>query len=201
MDERIRSITTEMVKVADDVKASFGGLSPEQLNWKPAEDSWSVAQCLDHIIRTNHEFDEEFAKFQSGTRKNSFWENYSPLTGWFGRFLIKTAKEDSKKVKAPSPRIVPPSEIEDDIVDRFVDEISVVNSKVAAAEGVDRQKTVLSSPFLRLFTYKLDDALTLLVEHTKRHIRQAKRVMEAEGFPHGNPLTEWLETRTEAAAE
>jgi hypothetical protein len=32
-------------------------------------------------------------------------------------------------------------------------------------------------------TYTLDDAYTVLVEHSKRHIRQAKRVMEAEGFP------------------
>lgn len=183
MDERIQQVTSEMTKVGEEVRASFGELTPEQLNWKPAENSWSVAQCLDHIIRTNHEFDDEAKKFKSGTRKNSFWQNYSPLTGWFGRFLIRTAMEDSKKVKAPSKRIVPPSEIGPDIVERFVSEIAEVNRKLEAFAGVDREKTVLSSPFLRLLTYKLDDALTLLVEHTKRHIRQAKRVTGAEGFP------------------
>jgi hypothetical protein len=41
----------------------------------------------------------------------------------------------------------------------------------------------VSSPFLAVMTYTLDDAYTVLVEHSKRHIRQAKRVMEAEGFP------------------
>jgi len=183
MDDRIKSITSEMSAVATDVFASFGGLSVEQLNWKPSEKGWSVAQCLEHIILTNHEFDAEFAKIASGTRKNSFWENYSPLTGWGGRFLVNAVSTDSKKAKAPSKRIVPPSDLPDDIVKQFVDEIAEVNKKVEACAGADREKTVVTSPFLAIFTYRLDDAFTVLVEHTKRHIRQAKRVMETEGFP------------------
>nr|HRK52160.1 hypothetical protein [Pyrinomonadaceae bacterium] len=58
-----------------------------------------------------------------------------------------------------------------------------VNGKVEACAEADRQKTVVTSPFLAVFTYKLDDAFTVLIEHSKRHIRQAKRVMEADGFP------------------
>lgn len=185
MDERIQYITTEMSKIAEDVRGAFGSLTPEQLNWKPAENSWSVAQCLDHIIRTNHEFDAEFEKLASGTRRNSFWENYSPFSGWAGRFLIKTVTEDSKKAKAPSERIVPPSDIDVDIVDRFVADVADVNKKVEACAAADREKTVVTSPFLSIFTYKLDDAFTVLVEHSKRHVRQAKRVMENVGFPPG----------------
>ena len=183
MDERIKSITSEMSEIAADAKAAFGYLSADQVNWKPAEKSWSVGQCLDHIIKTNHEFDAEFEKLAAGNRKNSFWENYSPFSGWAGRFLIKTVSEDSKKAKAPSQRIVPPSDIKADVVERFADEITKVNQKVEACAAVDREKTVVTSPFLSVFTYKLDDALTVLIEHSKRHVRQAKRVMEADGFP------------------
>jgi len=183
MDERIKSIQSQMTDASTNAVAAFGGLTVEQLNWKPSEKGWSVAQCLDHIIKTNHEFDAEFAKLASGTRKNSFWENISPFSGWAGRFLINAVSEDSKKAKAPSQRIVPPSEIAADIVDRFTVHIREVNKQVESCAGVDREKTVVTSPFLFVFTYKLDDALTVLVEHTKRHIRQAKRVTEAEGFP------------------
>ncbi len=183
MDERIRSIQTQMTEAATDAAAEFGGLTVEQLNWKLSEKGWSVAQCLDHIIKTNHEFDAEFAKLASGTRKNSFWENISPLSGWGGRLLVNAVSEDSKKAKAPSKRIVPPSDLSGDIVQRFVEHIRDVNKQVEACAGADREKTIVTSPFLFIFTYKLDDAFTVLVEHTKRHIRQAKRVMEAEGFP------------------
>jgi hypothetical protein len=183
MDERIQSIISDMNAVAEDAKATFGSLSGDQLNWKPGEKSWSVAQCLDHIIRSNTEFYPEFEKLASGTRKNSFWENISPLTGWGGRFLIKAVSEDSKKAKAPSKAIVPPSDIEAGIVDKFCDHISEVNKKIESVADADRKKTVVTSPFLAVFTYSLDDAYTVLVEHSKRHIRQAKRVIESQSFP------------------
>ena len=183
MDERIKSIQSQMTEASTDAAAAFGGLTVEQLNWKPSEKGWSVAQCLDHVIRTNHEFDAEFAKLASGARKNSFWENISPLTGWGGRFLVNAVSEDSKKAKVPSKRIVPPSDLAADIVQQFVEHIGEVNRQVEACAGADLEKTVVTSPFLFIFTYRLDDAFTVLVEHTKRHIRQAKRVMATDGFP------------------
>ena len=183
MDERITSIITEMQKVAEDARTSFGSLSIEQLNWKPAEKSWSVAQCLEHLILTNREFYSEFDRLATGNRQNSFWENWSPFTGFVGRFLVKAVTEDSKKAKAPSKKIVPPSEIPADIVDQFERNVAEVNEKINACAGADRSKTVVTSPFLSFMTYRLDDAYSVLVEHSKRHIRQAKRVTEAEGFP------------------
>lgn len=183
MDERITQITSALTQVADDARANFGSLSSEQLNWKPAETSWSVGQCIEHIIKTNEQFYPEFEKLANGTRKNSFFESYSPLTGFFGRFLIKAVSEDSKKAKAPSKKIVPASDTSPDVIDRFASHIDEVTRTVESCAAVDRQKTVMTSPFLAVFTYKLDDAYTVLVEHTKRHFRQAKRVTEAEGFP------------------
>jgi len=187
MDARIDYINSEMQGVAEDAKATFSGLSLDQLNWKPDEKSWSVAQCLEHLIRSNIEFDDEWPKLLAGTRKNSTLENWSPLTGFLGRLLISSLQKDSRKTKAPSKSIVPPSEVEPGIVERFVANIEETNRKIAGCEGVDLQKTVLTSPFMKLITYRLDDAFSILVEHSKRHIRQAKRVIDADGFPKSEP--------------
>ena len=172
-----------LAAVVDDARATFGGLSKEQLNWKPAEKSWSVAQCFDHIIRTNELFYPEFEKLASGRRRNSLIERFSPLSGFFGRFLINAVSEDSKKAKVPSKKIVPPSDIDPDIIDRFAEHIDGINRKIEACAAADRQKTIVTSPFFMLGTYSLEDAYTVLVEHTKRHVRQAKRATGAEGFP------------------
>jgi len=183
MDERITQITTALKEVAEEARSTFGPLTPEQLNWKPAENSWSVGQCFEHIIKTNEEFYPEFEKLSSGERKNSFFEKYSPFSGFFGRFLINAVTEDSKKAKTPSKKVVPPSDIDGDIVNRFALHIDEINRKVEACASADRKKTVVTSPFLGVFTYSLEDAYTVLVEHSRRHFRQAKRVTEAEGFP------------------
>jgi hypothetical protein len=186
MDERIKEITSEMSQVTADARAAFGAMTAEQLNWKPAENGWSIGQCFDHIIRTNEQFYPEFNKLSTGTRQNSFWENWSPISGWAGRFLIDAVSIDSKKAKAPSKSIVPPSDIEAGIIDRFGKHVAEVNSKIESCAAADRLKTIVTSPFLSIFTYCLEDAYTVLVEHTKRHFRQAMRVTQADGFPSGN---------------
>lgn len=37
-------------ETAGNLEKSVKGLSPEQMNFKPAEDRWSVSECLEHII-------------------------------------------------------------------------------------------------------------------------------------------------------
>ncbi|HVE55463.1 MAG TPA: DinB family protein [Pyrinomonadaceae bacterium] len=179
----MNEIISEYENVGEAVQKTFGNLSAEQINWKPRADSWSVGQCLDHLIKSNQEFDPQFQAVSSGTKKSSLWEKYSPLTSFFGNFLLKSLKNDAKKFKAPSKAIVPPSDIAADIVEQFVQHQREVVEKIKTLENVDLQKTVVTSPFLKLMTYRLSTALEIGVEHEKRHFRQAERVMQTEGFP------------------
>lgn len=179
----MKEIISEYEKVGADVQKTFSSLSPEQINWKPRADSWSVGQCLDHLIKSNEAFDEQFQALAKGEKKPSFWEKYSPLTSFFGNFLLKSLKNDAKKFKAPTKSIVPPSDIAPDIVEQFVKHQADIVKKLKSLENVDLQKTVVTSPFLKLMTYRLDIALEIGVEHEKRHVRQAERVMKTDGFP------------------
>ena len=179
----MNEIISEYERVGEDDRETFGGLSAEQINWKPRIGSWSVGQCLDHLIKSNEAFDAQFRAVSSGEKKPTFWEKYSPLTSFFGNFLLKSLKNDARKFKAPSKAIIPPSEIAADIVERFVKHQAEVVEKIKTLENVDLQKTVVTSPFLKLMTYRLDTALEIGVEHEKRHFRQAERVMQTEGFP------------------
>jgi hypothetical protein len=182
LEERIKIIASDLSGVAADASAAFGRLSAEQLNWKPSEAGWSVAQCLDHLIRTNNEMLQAIDAKVAGAG-NSFWENWSPLTGFLGRFLTNGMRTDSKKFKAPSKSIVPPSDIAANIVEQFAAHQLFVAEKVNGMAALDWDRTVITSPFVRLMTYKLGDGVDILVEHERRHIRQAKRVTETVGFP------------------
>ncbi|HTH38149.1 MAG TPA: DinB family protein, partial [Pyrinomonadaceae bacterium] len=66
MSGRIDQVTAELQKTADDARSTFGSLSVEQLNWKPAEKSWSIAQCFDHLITTHSLYFPLFERMAMG---------------------------------------------------------------------------------------------------------------------------------------
>ena len=182
MNNDVSGIIGELQAIGADVRDSFGSLSAGQVNWRPSPAAWSVGQCLDHLIKSNEGFYGEFDKLAAGTRKNSFWETFSPLSNFAGNYLVKSLKADDKKIKTIL-EMTPPSEVDADIVKRFVRHQTELAAKIAAVADADWQKTVVTSPFFFLMTYKLDDGLRSIVEHEKRHVRQAKRVSETDGFP------------------
>jgi len=183
MSDELNNLTGELQTISADAQKTFGNLSPAQINWKPGADGWSVGQCFEHLIKTNSLFFIELEKIASGTRKNSFLENYSPLSSFFGNLLVNSLQKDARKFKAPSPAIVPPSEIDANIIEQFAAHQAEVIEKIKGTETADWQKTVITSPFMKLMTYKLADGFRVVVEHERRHFRQAGRVLQAEGFP------------------
>lgn len=173
----------ELQTISADAQKSFGNLSAAQINWKPSAEGWSVGQCFEHLIKTNELFYDELDKIAKGSRQNSFLENYSPLSGFFGNMLINSLKKDARKFKAPTQQIVPPSEIDAHIVEIFAAHQSELIGKIKRTETADWKKTKVTSPFLKIATYSLANGYQIIVEHEKRHVRQAKRVLEAESFP------------------
>lgn len=183
MSNNADKLINEYQTISENARKIFGGLSSEQINWRPRADSWSVGQCFDHLIKSNQEFDSQFQELETGNRKHTFWQNYSPLTGFFGNFLLNSLKNDARKFKAPSKAIVPPSDIPADIIERFAAHQTDVCEKIKSLDRLDWSKTIVTSPFFRLMTYRLDITFNISIEHEKRHFRQAERVLQTDGFP------------------
>lgn len=185
MSERIDSVVGDLSRSEEDARRKFGGLSSEQLNWKPAEKSWSVAQCVDHLITTHSLYFPLFEQLEKGVITESFWERYSPFSGFFGRFLIKGLRpENQNKMKTTSKAQPSASEIDGRIIERFSEhQNQLIEHLRRLPNDIDPARLMITSPLLGLITYSLDDAFTILVVHCQRHIGQAERVSQAEGFP------------------
>src|SRR5215510_4453254 len=84
------------------VVAEFSNLTTEQFNWKPFPDSWSIAQCLHHLIVSDSSYFPDLKKIINGSYKMSFWQRYSPFSKKLGQKLKKQLREQvTKKMKAP----------------------------------------------------------------------------------------------------
>ena len=183
MSEECDKLLSELETIAAGARNTFGAFSAEQINWKPNAESWSVGQCFEHLIKTNELFYGELEKIAGGARKNSFWENWSPFSSMGGNLLINSLKKDERKFKAPTPKIVPPSTVDAAIIEKFAAHQAELIDKIGRCTAANWQKTVITSPFLKLMTYRLADGFTVVVEHEKRHFRQAERVAKLENFP------------------
>lgn len=185
MSTHIAEAIGELEKVTADVRSTFADLSVGQLNWKPDVTRWSVAQCLDHLIVTNQFYFPIFESVRQG-RKPTFWERHSPLSGFFGRFLIKALSPDYKRKAKTSSKSQPSlGEIDPGIIDRFAQHQCRLIQEFQALAGsdVDLSDSIITSPLGSLVTYSIDHAVSILVVHEQRHVLQAKRVTASPGFP------------------
>ena len=182
--EHLSSLISAASTIADETLAGFGGLSARQLNWKPSADQWSIAQCFDHLVTANASYFPIFDKVLSGEKKNTFWESFPWLPGFWGKMLIKAiSPESTRKLKAPKIFHPSSSSVDAAIVRQFVDQQSQVISYMKATEGLDVEKINISSPVTNFITYSLMDAYRIIITHERRHLLQARRVTAMDGFP------------------
>jgi len=180
----LAEIVNKLDSLANNVEHRLGGLSPEQLNWKPSPDQWSIAQCLEHLIITNRPYIPTFEQILSNEKQTTAWERLPFLPGFFGRFLIKALDPDSKR-KVKAPKIFQPSlsKIDSKIIPEFISQEKRIATLMKALADRDLEKQRVTSPVSRVVTYSLFDAFRIILVHEQRHFAQAERVMASKDFP------------------
>jgi hypothetical protein len=177
-------IYDEVEAVAGDAKVLFGNLNSEQLNWKPTADSWSVAECLEHLVSTSHEYYPVFDRILKGEHRKTFLHGMPFLPALFGRVMIKAASPDSQRnFKASGSAQPSSSSIDTQIVDRFIANQRETLAKMKLLENSKPAEIIVTSLFASMVFYSLLDTFRVIVAHARRHFIQAQQVMESVGFP------------------
>ena len=184
MNEELPKLIDEANAIADDAQKSFGHLSPTQLNWKPSPNQWSVAQCLDHLIVINSAAFPVVEQIVRDGYKPTLQQRLPILPRFFAWMVLKAVSPEGKS-KYKAARHVEPSSstIAADIVNRFKAHQQELIRHMKMAEKLDLSKIIITSPVASFATYSALDAYKIAVTHERRHLLQAKRVMEMPGFP------------------
>ncbi|HWS90674.1 MAG TPA: DinB family protein [Pyrinomonadaceae bacterium] len=182
--DELGGLLEELVAVKCEAREVFGGLSAAQLNWKPSAEQWSVGQCFDHLIVTNTCFFPDMERVAAGTYKPSLWGRVSPLSGFFGRFILKSL-DPEKGRKTRAPRVFEPtqSDVAADVIERFAAHQDDLVNHMRATADADLRGLKVTSPVSPVATYSLLDAYRIVVAHERKHFEQARRVTQAAGFP------------------
>ena len=114
----------------------------------------------------------------------NFWERHSPFSTICGRILKDQLQEKVKrKLKAPKKFQPSQSDLKMEVIERYYQNLAGFLALISNCQNVDIDKTILTSPAIRIVTYSLRDALYFLIQHEHRHINQAIRVKKNEDFP------------------
>lgn len=197
----LRECREELRLAGEDARALAAGLTSEQLWWRPEPDRWSVGGCLQHLILAGEEYLEvlDDAIEEGRSRELLADGSYRPnLVGrWLPGFL-----EPPPGMKVPAPRrirprspnrVVPDAGGEAGAFDDRRDDDGPLpdflalrdrfDERLVAADGLDLGRLRLPSPFVPLIRFDLGSAFRVVAAHERRHLWQARRVREAEGFP------------------
>ena len=182
----LQTILNETEKNSEAARQLVSSLSEAQLNWKPAPDKWSIAQCLDHLAVTSKKFDPYFTVALVRGREKwpaSTAPAYRP--SWVGGWLIKQVTPETGR-NLPAPKVFRPSESStiQGSFESFLKQQERFLAFVRETAGVDYNKTRLRSPVTPLMRYSLADAFVVTVVHGQRHLAQARRVREMSDFPN-----------------
>ena len=153
-------------------------LSSTQLNWKPTEGSWSIGQCLDHLLVANDVYLPAIAEALENRRPSPV-QSITP--GWFGGWFIRNYIEPSSgggTARAPR-KIAPSAQVDASVLDRFLQSNEVARNLVRRASAYDVNRIRFRNPFIPLLRFTVGTGLEIVSGHQRRHLLQAERIKQS----------------------
>ena len=162
---------------------SFSYLSENQFNWKPDPESWSVGECLSHLVNSNGLYLNKIENIINSLPTGS--ENDFPYKQSFmGKMIVKGVDPSNiKKSKTFKVFFPSSSDIQKNIIDEYAKSSKKLIELCNNVLHLDLKKINLSSPVNKLIKLNLGDPLIIIPKHDERHLNQAERVMSQKGFP------------------
>lgn len=161
-------------------RETFLKLRPDQLDWRPDKETWSIAQEFHHLVLSNKPYLEVMEDL--GGKAGPEAKPYKP--GFWGKFLIKAVEPDgSFPAPVPKPLIPSKSPMGNQPVEEFFQLQDRLHELSLSLIGKDLNGR-FSSPVSSFVKLKLGDAIVINTVHNERHLLKAFRMLERSDFPN-----------------
>jgi hypothetical protein len=184
----INEVATITEKNIQLLNAKFSKLSEAQLNWKPSEEVWSIAEVFAHL--------NEYAVFYHNAlltrikltkfRTPQLEFTSSPLgrSSWVS---IKLGKEKNTKRKFSAPKLYDPSRTKSLLTgNEFAEFCSKQQEFLSIIEQslqINMRKVKVPIALSKLIRFRLGDVLLFVAYHNERHMQQAINISKMSKFP------------------
>ncbi len=181
----LAELSRQFTAARDDATELLNGLNETQFNWRPSPRDWSIAECLLHLNivgdRWVHILEPVLTEARAhGPRSQGPFA----FSGLGKRILART--EPPAKHKSKAPRTFTPADGQPitAVLPTFHHLQGQLALQLEQASGLDLARIKVPTPEMRLVRFNLHLTFAWIAAHERRHLWQARQVLNHPKFPH-----------------
>jgi hypothetical protein len=176
----------QLSRIQEESRSTFEPLSEAQFNWRPAPGKWSIGECFEHLtIATGLMLAQAWPALDQARAQGKLGSGPFDY-GWIGGWFVRAMERPGKRAM-PAPRnFAPASGLPmSQVIARFNSVMRDLRDAIEQSHGIalDKVKARSAAEGGRFLRLNLAAWFAATLAHTRRHLAQARRVMESEGFP------------------
>ena len=180
----IETIETQFLEVLAMVHDLADGLSEAQLLWRPAPQSWSIAECLHHLNASLTLYSSVMRMTYERERQNAPLPPPAFRVGFIARKFISYLNPPYRLKSKAKGSLVPPARLQPLVVlEEFVRSREELLQFAREACRVDMSSIRFASPLASILKLSLPEAFLIMLAHDRRHVWQARNVRKHPEFP------------------
>jgi hypothetical protein len=178
----IQALEEQFDATERDARTLVSGLDERLGAWRAKENSWSVAECLDHLAVGNRVYLGAMEKSALWARGQERWRCGPAKPGLIGRWFISYLEPPVRALlKTKAPRSIRPRKAPalGDAFDQFIESHHALRLFLQRNADLDLAGTRFVNPFVHGVRFSLATGLHVIVAHERRHLWQAWRVRKS----------------------
>ena len=189
-DEEFAALVMEMDDAQDTLLGLISGMTDEQWTFKQNPDRWSIAECVEHIVRTEQAVLSGIQATMAGP-PDPEWYSRTNGKNELVRQSVLTRNPGGAGSPFKAPYEVSPTENWDRAtgIREFYDSHGAVRAYIETMPREIKDHTMMN-PFPQIGWMNLHDWLTLTALHIRRHSMQIEEVQQDPNYPKGNKSTD-----------
>ena len=155
----------------------FKQLSKEELNRKPAEDKWSILECIGHLNFYSDFYLIEFESKISNAKQNYCeYHKIGFIGNKFAKSMLPVGDRTPMKMKTFKSKNPVQSELSLNTLQKFISQQREIIRLIDRSRSINITKTKCRLT-IKSIKLRLGDALMFYTFHNVRHIVQASKIL------------------------
>jgi hypothetical protein len=186
----IDELRQQFEALSAEADALVAPLTDEQFHWQPRPESWSVAQCLEHLNATARAYLPMLDEGIADAIRRGLYGPGPFAYNVIGRFMTWIVSPTTRvKAKAPKPFQPVSGRPRQEVMAAFRAYQVQYIDRLRQANGLDLARARVSSPAAKWVRMPLGSGFKTMIAHEQRHLAQAQRViaLQSGSDPTRNP--------------